>query len=122
MEKTKLEFSIVIILTAIISIALGFFVGYAIGLFNMYHSDAEFYCYVLLEQSSTLIRNVDSSGVNVNGLIDAMEEDGDHWAEVIRSWQPHSRAKDKKTFSLALESWETAKIKLEDLRSSIPDN
>jgi hypothetical protein len=88
----------------------------------MYHSDAMFYCYVLLEQSDTLVRNVDSSSVNVNGLISAMEEDGDYWAEVVRSYQPLCIAEDKKTFSLALERWETAKKKLEELRSSMPDN
>ena len=118
MRKIKLVFSIIIILTVIISATLGYFAAYVRGMFNMYHSDAMTYCCVLLEQSNTLVRNVDSSGVNVNGLIDAIEQDGDGWAAMVRGWQPHSRADDKKTFSLALEKWETAKKKLEELRSS----
>ena len=86
----------------------------------MYHKHAMTYCSVLLLQSGSIVRKVDSSGVN--GLIDAMEQNGDEWAAMVRSWQPHCRAKDEKTFSLALERWETAKIKLQDLRSSNPDN
>jgi hypothetical protein len=121
MEKTKLEFSIVIILTAIISIAFGCFVGYTIGLFNMYHADGMNSCLVLFEQSRLLSSNIDSSGVNVNGLLDAIERNGDDWAAMVKAWQPHCRAKDEKTFSLALERWESAKKKLEDLRSSSPD-
>ena len=73
MRKTKHVFSMIIVLTAIISAALGYFAAHTRGLFNMYHSDAEFCCYVLTEQSSTLVRNVDSSGINVNSLIDAIE-------------------------------------------------
>ena len=122
MQKIKLVFSIIIILTAIISATLGYFTTYARGVFNMYHSDGMNSCLVLLEQSSTLVRNIDSSGVNVNGLIDAIERNGDKWAAMVRGWQPHSRADDKKTYSIALEKWETAKKKLEELRSSNPDN
>ena len=122
MEKTKLEIFIVIIITAIISIALGCFVGFTIGLFNMYHADGMNSCLVLFEQSRLLSSNIDSSGVNVNGLIDAIERNGDNWAAMVKGWQPHCRAKDKKTYSLTLEKWETAKKKLEDLKSSSPDN
>lgn len=122
MRKIKLVFSITIILVVIISATIGYFAAYVRGLFNMYHSDGMNSCLVLLEQSSTLGRNIDSSGVNVNGLIDAIERNGDGWATMVRSWQPHSRADDKKTYSIALEKWETAKKKLEELRSSNSEN
>ena len=122
MEKTKLEYSVVIIITAVISIALGCFVGFTIGLFNMYHADGMNSCLVLFEQSRLLSSNIDSSGVNVHGLLDSIERNGDGWAAMVSGWQPHCRAKDKKTYSLALERWETAKNKLQELRSSNPDN
>ena len=122
MQKTKLVFSIIIILTAIISATLGYFAAYTRGLFNMYHSDGMNSCRVLLEQSGTLVHNIDSSGINVNGLIDAIERNGDRWAAMVRAWQPHSRADDKKTYSIALERWETAKKKLEEHSSSSPEN
>ena len=122
MEKTKLEYSVVIIITAVISIALGCFVGFTIGLFNMYHADGMNSCLVLFEQSRLLSSNIDSSSVNVNGLIDKIEKNGDDWAAMVKAWQRNCRAKDKKTYSLALERWEAAKIKLQDLRSSNPDH
>ncbi len=120
MRKIKLVFPIIIILTAIISATLGYFAAYVRGELNMYHSNAMCYCHVLLRQSSALIREVDSSGVN--GLIDTIEENGGMCADMVRAWQPHARADDKRALSLALERWETAKKKLEELRSPIPDN
>lgn len=122
MRKIKLVFSITIILTAIVSATLGYFAAHVRGVFNMYHADGMNSCCVLLEQSGMLVRNIDSSGVNVNGLIDAIERHGDGWAAMVRGWQPHCRAEDRKTYSITLEKWETAKKKLEELRSSNPDN
>jgi hypothetical protein len=116
MQKIKLVFSITIILTVIISATLGYLAAYVRGLRNMNHSYAMTYCCVLLVQSGTLVGNIDSSGVN--GLIDAIERNGDDWAVTVRGWQPHCRAEDRKTYSMALEKWETAKKKLEELRSS----
>ena len=116
MKKIKLVFSIIIILTVIISARLGYLAAYLRGLRNMNHSYAMVYCCILLGQSNTLIRNIDSSGVN--GLIDAIERNGDGWAVTVRAWQPRCRAEDRKTYSMALEQWETAKKKLEELRSS----
>ncbi len=118
MRRAKLVFSIIIILTAIISASLGYFAAFTRGLFNMYHADGMNSCLILFEQSRTLESNIDSSGVNVNGLIDTIERNGDDWAEMVRAWQPYCRAEDRKTHSLALEKWETAKKKLEELRSS----
>jgi hypothetical protein len=120
MRKIKLVFPIIIILTAIISATLGYFLAYATGKLNMYHSDAMTYCHVLFLQSKSLVREVDSSGVN--GLIDTIELNGENWALMVKTWQSHARAEDKKTFSKALESWETAKKKLNELRASIPEN
>lgn len=51
-----------------------------------------------------------------------MEQSGDEWAVVVRNWQPISRAKDEEAYSRAIEAWEAAKKKLEELRSSIPNN
>ena len=122
MRKIKLVFSITIVLAVIISATIGYFAAYVRGVFNMYHSDGMNSCLVVLEQSNTLVHNIDSSGVNVNGLIDAVERHGDGWAAKVRAWQSHCRAEDKKIYSIALEKWETAKEKLEELRSSNPDN
>ena len=116
MKKIKLVFSIIIILTVIISATLGYFAAYVRGMFNMYHEQAMAFCAVLLVQSNALIHNIDSSGVN--GLIDAIEQNGDGWAVTVRGWQPRCRAEDRKAYSMALEKWETAKKKLEELRSS----
>jgi hypothetical protein len=116
MGKKKIIILIVFTMAILISAGVGYLVAYVRGIFNMYHSNAMAYCCVLLVQSNTLIRNIDSSGVN--GLIDAIERNGDDWAVTVRGWQPHCRAEDRKTYSMALEQWETAKKKLEELRSS----
>ena len=41
---------------------------------------------------------------------------------MVRTWLPHARDEDKKGFSKALEKWETAKKKIEEFKSSGPDN
>jgi hypothetical protein len=120
MRKIRTGSTAIIIMTAIISAALGYVVAYATGQLNMYHSNVRCYCHVLLMQSSALVSEIDSFGVN--GLIDAIEQKGDDWAGRVRDWQPHARDEDKKAFSTSLERWEEAKKKLEELRSSIPDN
>jgi hypothetical protein len=117
MGKKRIIILTVFIMAVVISATLGYLAAYAIGLLKMYESHAMTYCDLLFLESRALIRNIDSSGVN--GLIDAVEQNGDFWATIAGAWQPRNRTDDdKKKISQALEQWDTAKRKLEELRSS----
>jgi len=116
MGKKRIIILIVFIMAIVVSAGLGYFSAYAIGFLKMYDLHAMTHCDILFLESRSLIRNIDSSGVN--GLIDAIEQNGDMWAAIVWGWQPHSRADDKEKISKTLEEWEMAKKKLEELRSS----
>jgi hypothetical protein len=112
-------FSLILIMTILISGGLGFMVGYSICWFKTYvlispeiHSD------MLLIESKEFVRKSD-----VNGLIDAIEKNGDFLASLINGFNvgvPNLYINDetKKKYSQSIEVWDEAKKKLEEIRTS----
>ena len=109
-------FTIVFTLAIVISAGVGYLAAYVRGLQQIYDMETMAYCHVLLLGSRRLNYNIDCSGVN--GLIDAVEQNGDSLVALVRPWDPPIRGDDKKRISKAHEEWEMAKKKLEELRSS----
>lgn len=116
MKKKVLVFLVVTILLVGISGTLGYVAGYYVqGLQEVNDMNVRTHCHVLLLESLRFARKVDSSGMT--GLIDAVELNCEGWASFIRVWQPYSSATTMKEIEEALQAWEKAKGKLEELRT-----
>ena len=107
---------VVFIIAIVASTAVGYFAAWARGHIRMSHSYAMTHRDILFLTSRSLIRNIDTSGLD--GLIDTIEDNGDTWEAIIRAWQLCDRTGDKERIAAALGEWEMARKKLEELRSS----
>jgi hypothetical protein len=98
------------------SAGVGYLTAWTVGYARAGRSHAMTHCDMLLLESGSLIRGVDTSGLN--GLIDAIETNGNVSDGILRAWQLCARADDNERISRALARWEMAKKKLEQLRRS----
>lgn len=115
MKKRVLVFWIVSIVLIAISGGLGYITAYVQGLLKVNDMHVRTYCHVLLLESLTLSREVDSSGTA--GLINAAEQNCGSWASFIRVNEPYCSPDTKIRIAEALEAWEKAKRNLEEIRS-----
>ena len=114
---SKKRVAVVVFIIAIVaSAAGGYFAAWVRGYIRTSHSYAMTHRDILFLTSRSLIRNIDTSGVD--GLIDAIEDNGDTWEAIIKAWQLCARTDDKERIGAALGEWEVARKKLEELRSS----
>jgi hypothetical protein len=101
-------------IVVVASVGVGYLYGRIVGYMQMYESYAMAHCSMLFLASRSLVRGVDASGLN--GLIDAVESNGDLLDDVIRGWQICAGADENEKISEAIKEWETAKRRLEQLR------
>ena len=115
MAKKTIVLSIVIVLIVIISAGLGYTAAYAQGLCKVVDMDIRANCNNLLIGSLILARSSD-----MEDFIDNVEHSYTCQASFIRAYEevlPFSSSETKKVSTEALEAWENAKIRIEDIRA-----
>ncbi len=114
MKKKTTVLSIVIVLIVIISAGLGYTAAYVQGLCKVVNMDIRANSHNLLLGSLLLARSSD-----MEDFIDNVEHSYTNQASFIRANEvvPFRSSETKKVSTEALEAWENAKIKIEDIRA-----
>jgi hypothetical protein len=116
MNRKRVWVVVAFMMVIVASAGVGYLTAWTVGYVRIGQSHAMTHCDMLFLESRALIRGVDTSGLN--GLIDAIENNGDVSVAIVRAWQLCGRADDNERISTAVAGWETAKRKLEQLRRS----